>query len=67
MYVDPITGGKYLDVSIKREEIGRYNLNVDDVNAIVESALGGMKLTTTIEGRQRFPLTQDTVRIFVII
>ncbi|MDV3585715.1 metal transporter [Elizabethkingia anophelis] len=54
MYVDPITGGKYLDVSIKREEIGRYNLNVDDVNAIVESALGGMKLTTTIEGRQRF-------------
>jgi Cu(I)/Ag(I) efflux system membrane protein CusA/SilA len=39
---------------VKREEIGRYGLSVDDVNAIVESALGGMKLTTTIEGRQRF-------------
>ncbi len=54
MYVEPITGGKYLDISVKRDEIGRYNLSVDDVNAVVESALGGMKLTTTIEGRQRF-------------
>ena len=54
LYVEPITGGKYLDVKIKKEEIGRYGLNVDDVNMIVESALGGMNLTTTIEGRQRF-------------
>ncbi|HSZ73016.1 MAG TPA: CusA/CzcA family heavy metal efflux RND transporter [Cytophagaceae bacterium] len=54
LYVEPITGGKYLDVVIKKEEIGRYGLNVDDVNIIVESALGGMTLTTTIEGRQRF-------------
>ena len=54
LYVEPITGGKYIDIAIKREEIGRYGLSVDDVNTIVESALGGMKLTTTIEGRQRF-------------
>ena len=54
LYVEPITGGKYIDIAIKREEIGRYGLSVDDVNLIVESALGGMKLTTTIEGRQRF-------------
>ena len=54
LYVEPITGGKYIDITIKREEIGRYGLSVDDVNTIVESALGGMKLTTTIEGRQRF-------------
>jgi Cu(I)/Ag(I) efflux system membrane protein CusA/SilA len=54
LYVEPITGGKYLDITVKREEIGRYGLSVDDVNAVVESALGGMKLTTTIEGRQRF-------------
>jgi Cu(I)/Ag(I) efflux system membrane protein CusA/SilA len=39
---------------IKRDEIGRYGLSIDDVNTVVESALGGMKLTTTIEGRQRF-------------
>jgi Cu(I)/Ag(I) efflux system membrane protein CusA/SilA len=54
LYVEPITGGKYIDIAIKRDEISRYNLSVDDVNAIVESALGGMQLTTTIEGRQRF-------------
>lgn len=54
LYVEPITGGKYIDIIIKREEIRRYNLSVDDVNAVVESALGGMKLTSTIEGRQRF-------------
>jgi Cu(I)/Ag(I) efflux system membrane protein CusA/SilA len=39
---------------VKREEIGRYGLSIDDVNTIIESALGGMKLTTTVEGRQRF-------------
>ncbi|MDX2067774.1 MAG: efflux RND transporter permease subunit [Haliscomenobacter sp.] len=54
LYVEPITGGKYIDISIKRDEVGRYGLSVDDVNLIIESALGGMKLTTTIEGRQRF-------------
>ena len=54
MYVEPITGGKYIDINIKRDEIGRYELSIDDVNAVVESALGGMKLTTTVEGRQRF-------------
>ena len=54
LYVEPITGGKYIDITIKRDEIGRYGLSVDDVNIIVESALGGMKLTTTVEGRRRF-------------
>ena len=54
LYVEPITGGKYIDIAIKRDEIGRYGLSVDDVNAVIESALGGMRLTTTIEGRQRF-------------
>ncbi len=54
LYVEPITGGKYIEIAVKRDEIGRYGLTVDDVNAVVESALGGMKLTTTVEGRQRF-------------
>ena len=54
LYVEPITGGKYIDITVKREEIGRYGLSVDDVNSVIESALGGMKLTTTIEGRRRF-------------
>jgi Cu(I)/Ag(I) efflux system membrane protein CusA/SilA len=54
MYVDPITGGKYLNIQVNKDAIGRYGLNVDDVNEVVESALGGMNLTTTVEGRQRF-------------
>jgi len=54
LYVDPITGGKYLDIQVNKEAIGRYGLSVDDVNEVVESALGGMSLTKTIEGRQRF-------------
>ncbi|MDB5117283.1 MAG: efflux transporter permease subunit [Mucilaginibacter sp.] len=54
LYVDPITGGKYLDIQVNKDAIGRYGLSVDDVNEVVESALGGMNLTKTIEGRQRF-------------
>lgn len=54
LYVEPITGGKYIDIAAKREEIGRYGLSVDDLNDVIESALGGVKLTTTVEGRQRF-------------
>jgi len=54
LYAEPITGGKYIDIAVKRDEISRYGLSVDDVNMIVESALGGVKLTTTVEGRQRF-------------
>ncbi len=49
LYVEPITGGKYIDITIKRDEIGRYGLSIDDVNTLIESALGGMKLTTTVE------------------
>ncbi|HEV8284131.1 MAG TPA: efflux RND transporter permease subunit [Chitinophagaceae bacterium] len=54
LYVEPITGGKYIDINIRREEIGRYGLSVDDINTVIETALGGMRLTTTVEGRQRF-------------
>ncbi|HEY8782176.1 MAG TPA: efflux RND transporter permease subunit [Mucilaginibacter sp.] len=54
LYVEPITGGKYLDIQVNKDAIGRYGLSVDDVNEVVESALGGMNLTSTIEGRRRF-------------
>jgi Cu(I)/Ag(I) efflux system membrane protein CusA/SilA len=54
LYVEPIVGGKYVEIKIKREEIGRYGLSVNDINMVVESSIGGMNITTTIEGRQRF-------------
>ena len=56
LYVEPITGGKYIDIVVKRDEISRYGLTVDDVNSVVEIALGGMQLTTTVEGRRRFSI-----------
>ncbi len=56
LYVEPITGGKYLLIDINREKIGRYGLSIQDVNLLVETALGGTPLTNTIEGRQRFSI-----------
>lgn len=56
LYVEPITGGKYLSIDVRRADLGRYGLNVDDVNQIVESALGGAPIGQTVEGRQRFSI-----------
>jgi Cu(I)/Ag(I) efflux system membrane protein CusA/SilA len=56
LYVEPITGGKYLEIDINRDALSRYGLTVDDVNTIVESALGGTPIGNTIEGRQRFSI-----------
>lgn len=57
LYIEPITGGKYLSVNIQREKLARYGLTVDDVNQIIESALGGAQASTVIDGRRRFPIT----------
>ena len=57
LFVEPITGGKYLSIEIKREELARYGLSVDDVNQVVESALGGATVGNTFEGRQRFSIS----------
>lgn len=56
LYVEPITGGKYLTIDVNREALGRYGLSVNDVNLVVESAIGGASIGTTIEGRQRFSI-----------
>lgn len=47
-------GGLYVDVIPDREKLARYGLQIEDVNEVVQSALGGMPVTTTIEGRNRF-------------
>lgn len=54
LYVEPVTGGKYLEIDIKRDQLERYGLSVDDINAVVETAIGGAPFATTIEGRERF-------------
>jgi len=57
LYVEPVTGGKYLAIDIKRDALARYGLNVDDVNQTVETALGGAPIGNTIEGRRRFSIS----------
>lgn len=56
LYVEPITGGKYLNIDIDRSALARYGLTVDDINQTVESALGGAPIGQTIEGRRRFSI-----------
>lgn len=56
LYVEPVTGGKYLTIDANREALGRYGLSVDNVNGVVESAIGGSPIGQTIEGRRRFSI-----------
>jgi Cu(I)/Ag(I) efflux system membrane protein CusA/SilA len=57
LYVEPVTGGKYLEINIKRDELARYGLNVDDINTTIEAAIGGVTFANTIEGRERFGIS----------
>jgi Cu(I)/Ag(I) efflux system membrane protein CusA/SilA len=56
VFADRIVGKPYLHLNINREEIARYGLNVEDVQRTLEAAIGGMKITSTVEGRKRFPV-----------
>lgn len=55
-FAERITGGYYLDFSIRREEAARYGLTVGDVQEVIESAIGGKNISQTIEGRERYPI-----------
>jgi Cu(I)/Ag(I) efflux system membrane protein CusA/SilA len=56
IFAERVTGGYYLDFIIRRDEIARYGLTVEEVEAVLETAIGGMTVTTTVEGRERFPV-----------
>lgn len=56
VYSERATTGYFIDFDINREAAARYGLGVQDVEEVVESAIGGMNLTTTVEGRQRYPV-----------
>jgi Cu(I)/Ag(I) efflux system membrane protein CusA/SilA len=55
-FADKAVGGYYLDFDIKREEAARYGLTVGDVQDVVQSAIGGMNITESIEGLERYPV-----------
>ncbi|SFP73270.1 Cu(I)/Ag(I) efflux system membrane protein CusA/SilA [Nitrosomonas cryotolerans] len=53
---DRAVGGYYLDFNIKREEAARYGLTVGDIQDVIQSAIGGVNITETIEGLERYPV-----------
>ncbi len=64
IFAERVTGGYYLDFIIRRDGIARYGLTVEDVEAVLETAIGGMTVTTTVEGRERFSVNIRYYRDF---
>lgn len=56
VFADRIVGKPYIHLNINRDQISRYGLNVEDVQQTIETAIGGMNITSTVEGRERFPV-----------
>jgi len=56
VFADRVVGKPYLEIDIDRKAISRYGLTIQDMQMQISSAIGGMKLTTTVEGRERFPV-----------
>ena len=56
VFADRIVGKPYIHFNINRDKIARYGLSITDVQQSIETAVGGMKITTTLEGRERFPV-----------
>jgi len=55
-FSERVAGGRYVTVDILRDQASRYGLNIDDIQDIVRTAIGGMNVTETVEGRERYPV-----------
>lgn len=56
VYSERVAGGRYIKVDIQREKAARYGLNIADVQSVVASAVGGMNVTQSVEGLERYPV-----------
>ncbi len=56
VYSERVAGGRYIKVDIDREKASRFGLNIADVQQVIASAVGGMNVTQTVEGRERYPV-----------
>ena len=56
VYSERVAGGRYVDVDIDRKRASRHGLNINDVHDVVRTAIGGMNVTQTVEGRERYPV-----------
>ncbi len=64
VFAERTGGGYFLDFDWKREELARYGLTIEDVQGVLMSAVGGENVTTTIEGRERYPVNVRYLRDF---
>lgn len=64
VFAERTTGGYFLDFDVNREAAARYGLRVGDVNDIIETAIGGKTIATTVEGRERYPINARYARDF---
>jgi copper/silver efflux system protein len=56
VYAERVTGGRFIDIDIDRREAARFGLNIADVQSIVQTAIGGMTVTQSVEGLERYPV-----------
>ena len=56
VYSERVAGGRYVDVDIDRRRASRFGLNIADIQDVVRSAVGGMNVTQTVEGLERYPV-----------
>jgi len=56
VYAERVRGGNFLDIDINRDAAARYNIRIDTIQAVISSALGGMNVTMTVEGLERYPV-----------
>src|SRR5690606_5877149 len=56
VFADRTVGKPYLEIEIDRNAIARYGLSIENVQQTLETAVGGMEITTTVEGRERYPV-----------
>jgi len=61
-YAERVTGGYYLDIHVDRKEAARYGLTVEDIEDVIESAIGGKNISQTVEGRERYPINVRYLR-----
>src|ERR1043165_5448496 len=64
VFAERTTGGYFLDFDVRRREAARYGFTVGDVNDIIETAIGGKTIATTVEGRERYPVNVRYARDF---
>jgi Cu(I)/Ag(I) efflux system membrane protein CusA/SilA len=64
VFAERTGGGFFLDIEWNRDELARYGLSIEEAQAVVQNAIGGENVTTTVEGRERYPVNVRYMRDF---